>query len=304
MTEQDDPPSDARFRIRCRGREVRFDRPAVMGVLNVTPDSFFDGGRLDDEDRLVEQALRMVELGADMLDFGAESTRPGSDPVTEAEELKRLEPVFNRVAPNVAGRTLLSIDTTKPAVAREALAAGFDIVNNVSGRLDAFPLAEVAAECDAAYVAMHALGTPKTMQRDPVYGDVVGEVEAHFTRVLEAVVPLGTGTVILDPGIGFGKTLTHNLALIAATGRFRTLGHPVLVGASRKSMVGQLLGGAPPERRLTGTVAVHYEALRRGADILRVHDVAEAVDSIRVAMAFESLPAPSTFASPIHQTEG
>jgi dihydropteroate synthase len=288
--------AEPRFRLKVRGREVDCARPLVMGVLNLTPDSFYDGGRLPDPVRTAEQAARMLEEGAGILDFGAESTRPGSDPVSEEEELRRLEAAFAVAASWQDRDVLLSIDTTKPKVAREALAAGFHIVNNVSGRLDAFPLAEAAAEFGAAYVVMHSLGTPKTMQVDPAYADVVGDVEAHFVRALEAVGEMGTGSVILDPGIGFGKTLSHNLALIAATSRFKKLGRPVLIGASRKSMIGQMLGGAPPERRLAGTLAVHYEALRRGADILRVHDVAEAVDSVRIAMAFETA-GPSGFPS-------
>lgn len=280
--------AEPRFRLKVRGNVVVCAQPIVMGVLNLTPDSFYDGGRLPDPVRVREQAARMVQEGAAILDFGAESTRPGSDPVPEAEELRRLEAVFADASLWRRGDVLLSVDTTKPKVAREALAAGFHIVNNVSGRLDAFPLAEAAAEFGAAYVVMHSLGTPKTMQADPAYGDVAAEVEAHFIRALETVGGMGTGSVILDPGIGFGKTLSHNLALIAATTRFKELGHPVMIGASRKSMIGHLLGGAPPDRRLAGTIAVHYEALRRGADILRVHDVAEAVDSVRIAMAFET----------------
>lgn len=227
----------------------------------------------------------MIAEGADIIDLGAESTRPGSKPVPEQEELARLESGFKAVR-EFSDRVLFSIDTVKPGVARAALEHGCAIVNNVSGRLDAFPVAEVAAEFGAAYVFMHAQGTPESMQVNPTYERVELEVFDYFQKGLEQLSRLSLGTIVLDPGIGFGKTLAHNLALITHLDLFREFNLPILIGASRKSMIGQLLDGAKPEDRLYGTIALHYEALRRGAHVLRVHDVKAAVDSVRVAMAF------------------
>lgn len=265
--------------------EKEFTRPAVMGVLNLTPDSFFDGGSLTSEQILFRRVEEMIAEGADIIDLGAESTRPGSKPVPEQEELARLESGFKAVR-EFSDRVLFSIDTVKPGVARAALEHGCAIVNNVSGRLDAFPVAEVAAEFGAAYVFMHAQGTPESMQVNPTYERVELEVFDYFQKGLEQLSRLSLGTIVLDPGIGFGKTLAHNLALITHLDLFREFNLPILIGASRKSMIGQLLDGAKPEDRLYGTIALHYEALRRGAHVLRVHDVKAAVDSVRVAMAF------------------
>lgn len=277
--------SQHRWTLNAGTVQKEFLRPAVMGVLNLTPDSFYDGGSWTREERIVQRVEEMIREGADIIDMGAESTRPGSLPVSVEEELERLEPAFKAMA-GFLDTVLFSIDTVKPEVARVALDHGVSIVNNVSGRLDTFPVAEVAAEFSAAYVFMHAQGTPETMQKNPSYEDVVDEVARYFALGLEKLQELTLGTILLDPGIGFGKLLEHNLSLIEHLARFQKFNLPILVGASRKSMIGQLLDGAAPEDRLYGTIAVHYEALRNGAHLLRVHDVKAASDSIRIAMAF------------------
>jgi len=277
--------SQHRWTLNAGTVQKEFLRPAVMGVLNLTPDSFYDGGSWTQEERIVQRVEEMIREGVDIIDIGAESTRPGSLPVSVEEELDGLRPVFESMA-GFLDSVLFSIDTVKPEVARVALDHGVSIVNNVSGRLDAFPVAEVAAEYGAAYVFMHAQGTPETMQENPSYEDVVEEVARYFVLGLEKLKGLSLGTILLDPGIGFGKRLEHNLSLIQHLNRFQEFDLPILVGASRKSMIGQLLGGAEPEDRLYGTIAVHYEALRNGAHVLRVHDVRAASDSIRIAMAF------------------
>ncbi len=259
-----------------------------MGVLNLTPDSFYDGGSLTNQSTLYQKIEEMIADGADILDLGAESTRPGSRPVSVEEELERLKPGLEAVK-SFSDQVLFSIDTVKPEVARVALDHGIAIVNNVSGRLDAFPVAEVAAEYGAAYVFMHALGTPETMQMNPHYEHLEREVYDYFKTGLERLTALSMGTILLDPGIGFGKTLEHNLSLIEHLDLFHDFNLPILIGASRKSMIGQLLEGAGPEDRLFGTLAVHYEALRKGVHVLRVHDVRAAADSIKVAMAFREI---------------
>lgn len=270
--------------LRHGNGQKEFTRPAVMGVLNLTPDSFYDGGSLIGESAVSKKIEDMMDEGADIIDMGAESTRPGSLSVTAEEELSRLQYGLSS-AKRYSDQVLFSIDTVKPEVARVALDHGVAIVNNVSGRLDAFPVAEVAAEYGAAYVFMHAQGTPETMQQNPRYKQVEQEVYDYFKRGLVRLKELSLGTIILDPGIGFGKTLEHNLALIRHIDLFADFNLPILIGASRKSMIGQLLGGVGPEDRLYGTIAVHYEALRHGVHMLRVHDVKAAVDSVKVSMA-------------------
>lgn len=262
----------------------RTGRPALMGVLNVTPDSFSDGGRFFDPAGAVEQARRMVAEGAGIIDVGAESTRPGSQRVTAGEQIARLREVL----PAVAGMgAILSIDTTLAEVADFALDAGAAIVNDVSAGRDDPRLLPLAGERGAAVVLMHMLGEPKTMQQDPVYADVVGEVRDFLSARLEAAVASGVPRerVILDPGIGFGKKLAHNLALLAGIGELCQLGRPVLVGPSRKRFLGELTGVQEPAQRVAGTIAACLEAWRRGATVFRVHDVAPVAQALAVAGA-------------------
>jgi len=257
-----------------------------MGIVNVTPDSFSDGGLFLDADAAVEHGHRLAEEGAAILDIGGESTRPGAGPVGEDEELRRVLPVVERLS---AGGTdvRLSIDTTKSGVATAALAAGATIVNDVSAfRFDP-ELAGVVAESDADCCLMHMLGEPRTMQQDPRYDDVVSDVRAFLEERLAFAVGEGVaeGRVWLDPGIGFGKTVEHNLELLRRLDEIVAIGRPVVIGASRKSFLGKLAGGRDETRRVPGTIAANVLALQRGATVFRVHDVAQNVDALAVAAA-------------------
>ena len=278
--------------LRARQFEFQFPRPAlVMGIVNVTPDSFSDGGRFLDPDAAVAHALELVDQGAEILDIGGESTRPRATPVSEAEELRRVMPVIERLAPQV--RVPISIDTMKPAVARAALAAGASIVNDVAansrgagGGGDDDALWRLVAESGAGYVCMHMQGTPPTMQANPAYADVVREVLAFF---LERMARLGGCGIapeqtILDPGIGFGKTVEHNLQLLGGLRSFTTLARPLLLGVSRKSFIAKVAGEGS-RSSLAGSLACACLAVEAGARIIRAHDVAETVPAVRLAEA-------------------
>ena len=257
--------------------------PLIMGVVNVTPDSFSDGGRFLDADAAVRHGERLVSEGAAILDVGGESTRPGADPVTEEEELRRVVPVVERLATG----SRVSIDTTKVAVARAALEAGATIVNDVSALRFDPGMAALVAETGAGCCLMHMLGEPRTMQEDPRYDDVVSEVKAFLEERLAFAVAEGIDEerVWLDPGIGFGKTVEHNLELLRRLGEIVAIGRPVVVGTSRKSFLGKLAGGRDEGQRLPGTIATNVLALERGASVFRVHDVAQNADALAVAAA-------------------
>jgi dihydropteroate synthase len=260
------------------------EAPVLMGVVNVTPDSFSDGGLFLAADAAIEHGLRLAEEGAAILDVGGESTRPGAGPVPEEEEQRRVLPVVERLA---HGGRRVSIDTTKAGVARAALAAGATIVNDVSAfRFDP-ELAGVVADSGADCCLMHMLGEPRTMQRDPRYGDVVSEVKQFLELRLAFATAEGVPEerVWLDPGIGFGKTVEHNLELLRRLDEIVAIGRPVVVGTSRKSFLGKLTGGRPEGERLPGTIATNVLALERGAMIFRVHDVAPVLDALTVAAA-------------------
>jgi dihydropteroate synthase len=249
-----------------------------MGVLNVTPDSFFDGGRYSTPAAAIARGREMIAEGADVVDVGGESTRPGADPVPEEEELRRVIPVVEALAPEVR----VSIDTTKPAVAEAAVAAGATLVNDVGATLGAF-----AASAGVGYVVMHRRGGPKDMQLDPRYDDVVGEVHGFLLERAEAVRALGAREVYVDPGIGFGKTVEHNLRLLAALPALVAQGFPVLVGTSRKSFIGRVLAPPgedplPPEERFEGSLATAVLAMALGAAMVRVHDVRATADAARL----------------------
>jgi dihydropteroate synthase len=257
-----------------------------MGVLNVTPDSFSDGGLYFDDESAREHGLELVAQGADIVDVGGESTRPGAEPVAEDEELRRVVPVVERLAAERTGARI-SIDTTKSAVARAALETGAEIVNDVSALRFSPDMADVVAEAGCDCVLMHMLGEPRTMQREPRYDDVVAEVKAFLEERL--VFALGQGVaeerIWLDPGIGFGKAVEHNLELLRRLDEIVAIGRPVVVGTSRKSFLGKLTGGKGEAERLAGTVATNVMAFERGASVFRVHDVAEIRDALRVAAA-------------------
>ncbi|MBM3876047.1 MAG: dihydropteroate synthase [Verrucomicrobia bacterium] len=255
-----------------------------MGIVNVTPDSFSDGGQFLDADKAVAHGLRLAGEGADMLDIGGESTRPGAEPVSEAEELRRVLPVISQLAARVS--IPLSIDTQKPAVARAALGAGASIVNDIAASRADPAMARVVAEAGAGYVVMHMQGTPQTMQRAPAYADVAAEVDGFFAERLRWLAPHGVAAeqLALDPGIGFGKTVGHNLKLLAAIPRFTKHRRPLLVGVSRKSFLGQLLG-AGVAARLPAALACTVTAARDGANVFRTHDVAATAQALRMAEA-------------------
>jgi dihydropteroate synthase len=244
-----------------------------MGVLNVTPDSFSDGGRFFDHDAAVAHGLQLVADGADIVDVGGESTRPGAVPVDEDEERRRVLPVIARLAPHVR----VSVDTRKPGVAVAAVNAGATLINDVSASLWG-----VAAEHGVGWVAMHMQGTPETMQRRPRYDDVVAEVAQALAERVATARAAGVEEVWVDPGIGFGKTRAHNLALLRHIRRLAALGAPLLIGTSRKGFLGDLTGGASVEDRLEATLATAVWAMTQGAGMVRVHDVAPVVQAARL----------------------
>jgi dihydropteroate synthase len=270
---------------RCGAFALPLARPVVMGILNVTPDSFSDGGSYVDRDAAVTAALRMVADGADIIDVGGESTRPGAEPVTVAQEAGRVTGVIAALA---GQGVCVSVDTRHALVAAEALSAGVAIVNDIRGFTDA-EMMRVAADSTAGLVVMHMLGEPRTMQDAPAYADVAAEVAAYLARQAGALERAGVARdrIAIDPGIGFGKTTEHNLELLRRLPELESLGYPVLVGASRKRFVGEITGVTEPRQRLAGSIAAALEAVRRGAAVVRVHDVAATVEALAMARAIE-----------------
>jgi dihydropteroate synthase len=272
-----------------RGAEFAWDadRPwtLIMGIVNVTPDSFVDGGRYLDPAAAVRHARAMAAEGADILDIGAESTRPGSPGVLASEERARLLPVLERLLDGPP--CPVSVDTSKPDVAEAALALGAHMVNDVTALADGPALAQVCADHGAALTVMHMQGTPRTMQVEPRYDDLLGEVRARLETAVATAEDAGVApdAICVDPGIGFGKTIAHNLTLLKRLDVFRALGKPILVGPSRKSFIGALLDQVPPAERLEGTLAACVMAVVAGAHIVRVHDVAAVRRAVRVAEA-------------------
>lgn len=257
--------------------------PLLMGIVNVTPDSFSDGGRFLIEDAAVEQALRLAEEGADILDIGGESTRPASEPVGEAEELRRVLPVITRLAGRLA--IPISIDTNKAEVARQALLAGARIVNDVAGLRDA-RMVDVCRQSRCGIVCMHMQGTPQTMQVDPQYKNVVAEIREFFAERLQTLTGAGIEPqrIALDPGVGFGKTAHHNMQILSSIREFQELGRPVLIGHSRKRFLQKVIGRTVDER-LFGTIGVSVALAHQNVDIIRVHDVAANRDAITAFLA-------------------
>ncbi|MET0655519.1 MAG: dihydropteroate synthase [Pseudoxanthomonas sp.] len=275
----------------CAGRILKLDRPQVMGIVNVTPDSFSDGGAHDTLETAVAHALRLAEEGADLLEIGGESTRPGAEEVPLEEELRRVVPVIERLAKETS--LPISIDTSKPEVMRAAVAAGAGMINDVyalrrEGALDA------AAALGVPVVLMHMLGEPRSMQQSPGYDEVVGDVHRFLAERLFAAEMAGISkkNLIVDPGFGFGKDTQHNLSLLARLERFAELGVPVLAGLSRKRTLGEITGRDAAQDRVAASVAAHLIAAQRGATILRVHDVAATVDALKVWNAVAAVPMP------------
>lgn len=270
--------------MKLRARQFRFDFPRptlVMGIVNVTPDSFSDGGLWLDENAAVAHGLDLVREGADILDVGGESTRPGATPVSEVEELRRVVPVIRRLSREVA--VPISIDTRKPAVALAAVEAGASIINDIEANRDDLDMAQVVGTSRAGYICMHMQGTPGTMQSAPTYRDVIAEVAAFFEERLSRLTSAGVDLdqIALDVGIGFGKTDEHNLRLLAALEHFTRHGRPLLLGVSRKSFIGRLLGTGVSDR-LPGTLACTTWAVQAGVQIVRTHDVRPTRETIRM----------------------
>ena len=275
--------------FRARQFTFTFPRPAlIMGVVNVTPDSFSDGGKFLDAGAAIEHAITLAAQGADLIDVGGESTRPGATPVSEAEELQRVLPVVEKLAGEL--KAPISIDTMKPAVAEAALRAGASIVNDVAANRVKPEMWHVVAEAGAGYVAMHMQGTPQTMQHQPAYDDVVGEVNDFFgerlTRLQEAGV--SAEQVVLDPGLGFGKTVEHNLQLLAGVRSFTNWNRPLLLGASRKSFLGNFAGHPAAGARLPGSLACACWAVTQGVNIIRTHEVEATRQALRLIEALQA----------------
>lgn len=273
---------------RCGRFELPLERPLVMGVLNVTPDSFSDGGEFADPLAALAHARRMAEEGADIIDVGGESTRPGAAEVPAAEEAARIRPVIARLVEDLA--VPISVDTRHAECARACVEAGASVINDVGGFRDP-AMIEVAAGCQAGVVVMHMLGEPGTMQDAPVYADPVAEIAEWLAGRIDALLAAGVAgeRICVDPGIGFGKILEHNVGILRGLSGLTALGYPVLVGVSRKRVIGELTGVEVPRERLGGSLAAAAAAVLGGASVVRVHDVEESVQAVRVAAALRPL---------------
>ena len=288
---------DTSPQLDCAGRILKLDVPRVMGIVNATPDSFADGGEHATVEAAIAHGLKLAGEGADILDIGGESTRPGADEVPLEEELRRVVPVIEALAQRVS--IPISIDTSKPEVMRAAVAAGAGMVNDVYGLRREGAL-DAAAELGVPVVLMHMQGEPRTMQANPEYDDVVGEVHRFLAERIFAAEMAGIPKkrIVVDPGFGFGKNARHNLQLLAQLRRFTELGVPVLAGLSRKRTIGELTGRDDPRERVFGSVAAHLIAAQNGAMLLRVHDVAATADALKVWNAVAAVPMPRVDAKP------
>lgn len=272
----------------CAGKTLDLSQPQVMGILNLTPDSFFDGGRFTARDAAIKHAMQMIDEGAAIIDVGGESTRPGAQPVTAQQEMDRVIPLIETLAGEIP--LPISVDTSKAEVMREAVSAGAGMINDVMALRDSGAL-EAAAEAAVPVCLMHMQGEPRTMQCNPHYDDVVDDVKTFLQQRLDACVASGIpqDRLIVDPGFGFGKTLPHNLALLDGLQNLEQLGVPLLVGISRKSMIGALLGERAVEERLYGSLAAAVMAAMKGSAILRVHDVQATVDALKIVSAVQAV---------------
>lgn len=266
------------------GKKLSFESPKVMGVINITPDSFYDGGRYASVDAAIKQTEKLITEGADIIDLGACSTRPNAIDIGEAEELKRLQPVLDYLVKNHPD-VIISVDTYRAKVAKEAVKNGASIVNDISGGTMDNKMFETVAALKVPYILMHIQGTPDTMQVNPHYTNVVKEVEDFFTAQIAKLHKAGVKDIIIDPGFGFGKSVEHNYTLLKNLHHYKMFGLPLLAGVSRKSMINKVLK-TKPENALTGTIALNTLALMEGANILRVHDVKEAKEVIKLVTQF------------------
>ncbi|MEM0466898.1 MAG: dihydropteroate synthase [Candidatus Thermoplasmatota archaeon] len=271
--------------IQCGSYILDFKKTVLMGIINVTPDSFYHATRTQSIEEAVAYAQKMIQEGADIIDVGAESTRPGSDPISVDEELSRIIPVVKRLVEECS--VPISVDTYKPKVAESCLKVGAHIINDITGLTNS-DMRKVVAQYDVPVVLMHMQGTPKNMQQNPVYTDVVAEIKLFFMKQIEKAQSSGIQKIILDPGIGFGKTVTHNLNILKRLQEFQDLGFPILVGPSRKSFIGTITG-LPVEQRLEGTIAAVVIACMHGAHIVRVHDIAACKHAVQIVDALRGV---------------
>lgn len=273
-------PFQNKYSINCKGVLMDFSTPKIMGIVNLTPDSFFTRSRFQAEKEILQQVEKMLEEGADIIDLGAFSSRPNSDFITEEEEKERLLSPLKSIV-KAFPEAVLSVDTYRCTIATQAVSEGATMINDISGGDLDDDMFETIATLQVPYVLMHMKGTPKTMQQAPVYEDVVKEITKGFSARLNRLNELGVNDVILDVGFGFGKTLEHNYTLLKHLNYFRSLGRPILTGLSRKGMIQKIIGESA-ENALNGTTAAHVLALQNGANILRVHDVKEAKETIQI----------------------
>lgn len=265
---------------------LKFDRPLIMGVLNITPDSFSDGGKFLDPQTAIAHAKQMAADGADIIDIGGESTRPGSIRITAKEELDRVIPVLRVLVKEL--NTAISIDTMKPEVANECFQLGAHILNDVTG-LRNEEMIKVAAKHNVPTIIMHMQSTPETMQENPTYHDVVQDIKTYLKTRAQKAKEAGIQQIIIDPGIGFGKTVEHNLQILKRLHEFQDLGYPILVGPSRKTFIGKLTGDLPPTERLEGTLAAVAIAIFNGANMIRAHDAKETKRAVQIATAIKNV---------------
>lgn len=272
--------------LNCNGQLINLDEPKIMGILNVTPDSFYDGGKFTEEKAIIERVQQMVFHGATFIDIGAQSTRPGAVIIEEKEEIARLIPAIKLIIKNIPD-ILISADTLRSEVAKQAVDAGASLINDVSGGDHDPAMFDFIAQSRIPYILMHMQGTPETMQTNPEYDDVVPDIYSTLLQKVTALRRKGVKDIILDPGFGFGKTVAHNFKLLKMLGFFRNSGCPVLAGISRKSMICKTLQ-VNPVNALNGTTALHMAALMNGASILRVHDVKEAAEVVKLYLAYQN----------------
>jgi len=271
---------DTNISINCKEKTINLDEPIVMGILNLTPDSFFDGGKYHNESNIMDQVNSMEYEGTTIVDVGGHSTRPQAKNVSEEEELNRVLPVVKLIKSNFKD-IIISIDTFRSSVARQCVEAGADIVNDISGGGMDANMFKTVGELNVPYVLTHIQGTPQTMQENPLYTNLLEEVKDYFQEKIDQLNSLGVNNIILDPGFGFGKTVEHNYLLLKHLEEFKSFGLPILAGVSRKSMINKVLD-TTPEEALNGTTVLNTIALQNGAHILRVHDVKEAQEAIQL----------------------
>ena len=271
---------DTNYSINCKEKTINLDEPIIMGILNLTPDSFFDGGRYSNEGSIIDQVNTMEYEGATIIDVGGHSTRPQAEDVSEEEELKRVLPIVKLIQSNFAD-LIISIDTFRSNIAKQCIDAGADIINDISGGNMDSNMFKTVAELKVPYVLTHLQGTPQTMQQNPSYTNVLEDVKNYFQEKIKQLNNLGVNDIILDPGFGFGKTVEHNFQLLKNLKEFKSFGLPLLAGVSRKSMINKVIG-TPPKEALNGTTVLNTIALQNGANILRVHDVKEAKEVIQL----------------------